>query len=1202
MKKTIKGILVIILAMILTIVGEIVQATNADIVPPKGSVSITGATVVDNINYVENLEVQVKINVSDDVSASNKVKMYITTNPIQKDVQIPENSWETYSATKNMTLVNAQEINTIYAIFKDEAGNISEIFSGDNVRYDIVYDANGGTKAPESQKAYFGMSVKLTNDRPEKEGMYFLGWSTNKEATTASYGQGSIITANSFKGANKNITLYAVWTNEISSLPSLSTKVKVGDYVNYPVAYSSVKSEIDNSYCGNRNGWRVISVDVDLDGNASPGTVNLVSAGVPLAYLNTEDVSVSFENLTEKILKLDINRENTINTSMSSSISENYISSYTNSGFLQGADLVNMFSNKYTALNSNNEPYTRALDLKDIARVTGVDVTEVSTTITPTPSVSPSTSMKEADEKTVIDEKDITDETSSTPSVTIIVADEDKFTLGDEIYEGLFYNGSSYILASIASGNLLWAVTKDALLTKVSNAVIGVRPVVSLRSTVKTTGFDRQGIWDIEEYDRVTVSFVKDDVTQTRKNFLVGTTYDLASTSKTGYTFLGWYTQKSGGTKVTTQTTITENKNHNLYANFEPKEITITFNANGGTVSQSNKTVRYGEEYGELPTPVKLNAEFIGWYTSATGGTKILPSTKVNSTSNKTLYAQWAEQSIEVTLEPNGGTVSPTSIIAVIGEKYGTLPTPVREGYTFDGWYTTISGTTKVTATSTVDSTSTLYAHWNAREDTKYEVYHYLANITSGYTLNTLEERSGKTGQTITLAEKAISIIGGTYSYGSIEEGGVAVTSTTINADGSTKIYLYYSRNSYSLTLSKDAKVSSVTGAGTYLYGENVSINAVMKTKTTNYVYNFKEWQSSDINLLSNLQSQNANFTMPAGAITLTATGTQVARTIVQVSFDANGGTVSQSQKDVYLGEAYGTLPIPTNGNRNFLGWYTERTNGEQITETTVVTTTSAHTLYAHYDAEYYTVEVIYDSSEGTVTPGTIQLAKGSNQTFVATSSSAGYSGRMYIFEKNEKYYMLNPNDDLNPIFMRILATGEYTITNISYDYVIKVVFLKNKPTPTPTPANAKCYCENCDTGKYGTHECSDTICRKTACYNCDEHYTLCGTCGRCWRHCECEEDSGGGSSGGSGGGSSHTCPTCGGTGFSCAFTTGNGYDMGYGKCPVCGSKEWRRQGCTTHMWADSRCPGCNTNYTTSPANEGCMKCSTCKGKGIISD
>ena len=41
--------------------------------------------------------------------------------------------------------------------------------------------------------------------------------------------------------------------------------------------------------------------------------------------------------------------------------------------------------------------------------------------------------------------------------------------------------------------------------------------------------------------------------------------------------------------------------------------ITVTFDANGGTVSQTSKEVTYGTNYGTLPTPTKSGATFLGW-------------------------------------------------------------------------------------------------------------------------------------------------------------------------------------------------------------------------------------------------------------------------------------------------------------------------------------------------------------------------------------------------------------------------------------------------------------------------------------------------------------------------------------------------------------------------------------------------------------
>lgn len=73
-----------------------------------------------------------------------------------------------------------------------------------------------------------------------------------------------------------------------------------------------------------------------------------------------------------------------------------------------------------------------------------------------------------------------------------------------------------------------------------------------------------------------------------------------------------------------------------------------------------------------------------------------------------------------VQFNPNGGTVDTKSKKVTIGKTYGTLPTPTRTGYDFDGWYTRESGGTKVTATTSVGTNppTTLYAHWIAKKYT----------------------------------------------------------------------------------------------------------------------------------------------------------------------------------------------------------------------------------------------------------------------------------------------------------------------------------------------------------------------------------------------------------------------------------------------------------------------------------------------------
>lgn len=67
-----------------------------------------------------------------------------------------------------------------------------------------------------------------------------------------------------------------------------------------------------------------------------------------------------------------------------------------------------------------------------------------------------------------------------------------------------------------------------------------------------------------------------------------------------------------------------------------------------------------------------------------------------------------------VSFNANEGIVNESSKTVVYGSTYGSLPTPTRDYYTFDGWYTAKDGGDKITESSVFNSAEniTLYAHW----------------------------------------------------------------------------------------------------------------------------------------------------------------------------------------------------------------------------------------------------------------------------------------------------------------------------------------------------------------------------------------------------------------------------------------------------------------------------------------------------------
>ena len=212
-------------------------------------------------------------------------------------------------------------------------------------------------------------------------------------------------------------------------------------------------------------------------------------------------------------------------------------------------------------------------------------------------------------------------------------------------------------------------------------------------------------------------------VNKTSKTVTYKSAYgELPTPTRSGYRFDGWYTAASGGSKVESTTTVTNGEDHTLYAHWTIQNCTVTFHANGGgTPSMPSKTVTYGQDYGDLAAVSRTGYTFAGWYTAASGGSRVDRNTTVNTTENHTLYAHWTANSYTVTFDKNGGnTPSKADMSVTYDGTYGTLATVSRTGYAFAGWYTALSGGTQVTDTTKVETAAdhTLYARWTANKYT----------------------------------------------------------------------------------------------------------------------------------------------------------------------------------------------------------------------------------------------------------------------------------------------------------------------------------------------------------------------------------------------------------------------------------------------------------------------------------------------------
>ncbi len=157
-------------------------------------------------------------------------------------------------------------------------------------------------------------------------------------------------------------------------------------------------------------------------------------------------------------------------------------------------------------------------------------------------------------------------------------------------------------------------------------------------------------------------------------------TYDETKTLPTntfnfpGHTYTGWNTEADGtGTPYEDKASIfnltaEDGATINLYAQWDAKSYTVTFNANGGEMLQSTKTVTYLQPYGELPTPVRYDYansilggkySFKEWNTKTDGTGDIITSSSIYAnTDDTTLYAIWNDR-FTVTIY-NGESETPT--------------------------------------------------------------------------------------------------------------------------------------------------------------------------------------------------------------------------------------------------------------------------------------------------------------------------------------------------------------------------------------------------------------------------------------------------------------------------------------------------------------------------------------------------------------
>jgi uncharacterized repeat protein (TIGR02543 family) len=497
------------------------------------------------------------------------------------------------------------------------------------------------------------------------------------------------------------------------------------------------------------------------------------------------------------------------------------------------------------------------------------------------------------------------------------------------------------------------------------------------------------------------------------KGVVYGSAYGtLATTSRTGYIFDGWYTASSGGSLITTGSIYSVLGNQTLWAQWTPITYTIAYNGNsntGGSTASSSHTYDVAKALtvnGYTRTGYYFNA----WNSLANGTgtsyTNVQSVTNLSSTNGATvtLYAQWIGNSFNITLNANGGSTASNSLISVVYatsiEAWNSDMNPTRTGYTFNGYYTATSGGTQrisptgyVALTSTTyTSPATLYAQWTANPYT--------------VTLNANGGSGGTTSVTATYDANMPSAVapsrtgyifngyytatsGGTQYYTS------SMTSArTWNIAANTTLYAQWSPITYNVAFNANG------GSGTMSTLTNINYGSpfILGNSFTRTGHTFVNWNTLANGTGTSYSSTNfvANLTTTNGAtVTLYAQWTPITYTIAYNGNGSTSGSTASSSHTYNVAKALTANGFSRTGH-TFAGWATSSGgavayfNGQSVVNLSSAQGTTV-TLWAKWTANQYTV-TFNANGGGTPSPTSKTVIYGLTYGALATVTRSGFT------------------------------------------------------------------------------------------------------------------------------------------------------------------------------------------------------------------
>jgi len=557
------------------------------------------------------------------------------------------------------------------------------IFSWER-KYTISYNANGGSGAPAAQTKKHGTALTLSSTKPTRTGYTFSTWNTNSAGTGTNYAAGASYTANAA------VTLYAKWTANTYTVTfnaNGGTTPTASKSVTYASTYGTLPTPTRDGHTF--KGW-FTATSGGTQVTAST-TVSITAAQTLYAQwtINTYAVSFNANGGTGAPAAQTKTHGTALTLSTTKPTKEGH--TFKNWNTAQNGTGTSYASGASYTANAGTTLYAQwtANTLKIYYNANGGTIN--STTYKLNCSDIYVTSSNAAHYNTWY--YDVVQAEYGLPNVGTF---------------GLSRTGYSFVgWGTTASGGTIY--DQDDLTLKPSTINSGIK-----NGNVTTKLYAQ---WSPNKY---TVTFNANGGTTptASKTVTYASTYgELPTATRAGYTFNGWYTATSGGTQVTASTTVSITAAQTLYAQWTADTYNVSFSVNGGGSGAPSTQTKTHDIALTLSTtvPTRTGYTFKNWNTEKDGsGTSYNPGGSYTANAAATLYAQWIANTYTITFDANGGTCDTESKPVTYNSDYGELPTATKTGYTFTGWYPSITSTTQILPTTNFTSSSDqiLYAKW----------------------------------------------------------------------------------------------------------------------------------------------------------------------------------------------------------------------------------------------------------------------------------------------------------------------------------------------------------------------------------------------------------------------------------------------------------------------------------------------------------